>query len=178
VISQRHRGRGKVSRKLFGLRRGRVVRLLLHRRTLEHCGSNLYRCRGHGDHPALIVNELPSEKAHVLTAAYDAPSPYQTPRAGWTEELYVQVRRRGEVAGVKPSNQSGSQRVIEHGGQETALDDPGGIHEGTRGCESNLDRSLLGVDGEELPTERDRRWRERCPALHRIPEGALALHVR
>ena len=57
----------------------------------------------------------------------------------------MKVRRRGEVAGVKPSNQSGSQRVIEHGGQEAALDDPGGIHEGIRGSESNLDRSFSGL---------------------------------
>lgn len=152
--------------------------LVLNRGTAEHSGSNLYRRSGHRHHRAMFVNELPSEKTDVSTAAYDAPPSHQTPRAGWTEELYVQVCRRGEVTGVECSNQSRPQRVIEHGGQEAALDDPGGIQERVRGSEGNLDRSLLRIDRDELPTERDRRRRERCPALHCIPEGALVLHTR
>jgi hypothetical protein len=144
----------------------------------KHFSSDLCRCSGHGHHPALLVNELSGEKADILTPAYDAPSSYQTPRMGWPEELYVQVGRRSEIARIKPSHQSRSHRVIEHGGQEAALDDSGGIHEGVRGSECNFDRSILSVYREELPTERDRRCWERCPALHCIPEWALVLHIR
>ena len=90
----------------------------------------------------------------------------------------MQVHRRGEITWVKPSNQRRAKRVIEHGGQEAALDGPGRIQEGVSGGECDLDRSFLRVDRNEFPPEGNRSWRKRHSPFHCVPEGAFVLHIR
>ncbi len=89
----------------------------------------------------------------------------------------MQVCRRGEVTRVKASHERGSHRVVQHRGQEAALNETGRIYKRLAGSERDLDRSVLRADGNELPAERDRRGRKRHPAFHGVPERAYAPHA-
>jgi hypothetical protein len=53
----------------------------------------------------------------------------------------VQVGGGGELARAQRRDQSRAQRVVEHRGQETALDHPGRVQELVGGGERDLDRA-------------------------------------
>jgi hypothetical protein len=143
---------------------------------LEHLGSNLDGRCGHGDDRAFCVHELSGEEAYFAAASHDASSPEQASWAGRPQKLDMQVSRRGEVTRTEASNQRGSQRVVQHGGEKAALNDSGWIQERLGSSERNFDRSFLRADGDELPAERDRGCREWRPSFHCIPERAFAFH--
>lgn len=112
----------------------------------EHLRSNLHRCSSHGDDRAFGVKEFSGEKADVFAASNNAASPEQATWPSRAKELNMQVCRRGEVAGAETGNQCGSQRLVQHRGQESALNEPGRIQERLTGVKSDLDRPVLRTD--------------------------------
>jgi hypothetical protein len=116
---------------------------------LEPLGSDLNCGRGHGDDGAFLIQELSGEEAVVASASHNASSPEQATWPGRPQELDMQVCRRGEVTGTKASDQRGSQGVVQHRGEEAALNDPGWIQERLSSGERDLNRSLLRADRDE-----------------------------
>ena len=90
----------------------------------------------------------------------------------------MQIDRRGEVTRFEPSYEGGSKRVVEHGGQESALDYSSRIQECIRRIKRNLDGSLLGVNGYKLPTKGDCSRRQGGSALNGIPKWTRSCHHR
>jgi hypothetical protein len=92
------------------------------------------------------------------------------------QELDVQVGGGGELAGAQRRDQRRAQGVVEHRGQEAALDHPGRVQELVAGGERHLDRPGRRVDGYQFPAEQDRGRGRRDPALHHIPERPFHGH--
>lgn len=123
----------------------------------EHASSDLYRRGGYRHNSAIVVNELSGEEADVFAASNDAPASHEAAWTGWPQELHVQVSGRGEITWLEPTDQSRPKRVVQHGGQEAALHDSGGVQERVGSSECNFDRSLLRIDRYELPAKCDGR---------------------
>jgi hypothetical protein len=136
----------------------------------------LDRCCRHSNNRPLFVEEFTSEESDIPPAPHHSSAAQQTPRPGWPEELHVQVGCRSKVASIEAGNQRWSKSVVEHGGQEATLDDPGRIDERLRGVECHLNGPLLGIDIHEGPPEGHRCRRKGYSAFHRIPERALTYH--
>ena len=144
--------------------------------SVEHLGSNLRGCSSNRYDRAALVQEFSGEKANVPAATHNPPPAQQAAGPGGPQELNVQVRCRREVAGIKPGDQRRSQRVIKHRGQEAALHHSGRIQERLGGGEGDLNRSVVRVDGDEFPPERDRGSWQGCPAFDCIPEWPFTSH--
>jgi len=148
----------------------------MRRSILEHLASNLNGRCCHGDDGAVFVQEFPGEKAYVAATPNNSPSSEQATWPGRPQKLDMQVCRRSEVAGTEAGDQRGAQRVVQHGGEEAALNDAGWVQERLGGIERNHDRSLLRADGNQFPAKCDCGCRERHPAFYRVPERAFAFH--
>jgi hypothetical protein len=96
---------------------------------LEHLGPNLYGRRGHGGDGIFFVEELAGEEAGVAASPHNAAWSEWAAGPGRPQKLDMPVSRRREVTGTNASNQRGPQRVVQHRGEEAALDDPRWIQE-------------------------------------------------
>jgi hypothetical protein len=102
---------------------------VLRRWILEHVLSDLYRRSRYGHNGAICISRFPGEETDVSAASHNTAPSYQTTRTGRPQELHVQVRRRSKVTRFKSGDQRRSQRVVEHGGQEAALNDSRRVQE-------------------------------------------------
>jgi len=137
---------------------------------LSCCGRDCYDLAG-------VIGQLTRQECHVPAPADDPSAPGEPPRPGRPQELHVQVGGRGELSCAKRCPQRRAQGAVQHRRYEPALDNPCRIQELITGRERDLDCSSAGVYRHQLPAEKNcgRRWRR--PALHHVPERALACHA-
>jgi hypothetical protein len=89
----------------------------------------------------------------------------------------VQVGGGGEQARAERRHQRRAQGVVQHRRQEAALDHADRVQELIARGEGDLDRPGVRVDRQQLPAEQDPRGGRGRPALHDIPEHAIARHA-
>lgn len=136
------------------------------------------RGRGrHSNRPVVRADELTGEKAHVLAALHNPSPPRKPSGAGGAEELNMKIERRRELVLRQRRDQRRTQSVIEHRGQEPALDHTDRVRELIARLKGNLDSPLLRIHVDQLPAEKHRcRWRWDPPCLH-VPEQPTPLRI-
>jgi hypothetical protein len=98
---------------------------------------------------------------HILAALRDPPSPQRPSRSGWPEELDMKIESRRELVLRQRRDQRRPQGVIEHRGQEPALDHPDRVREPVTRLKCHLDGPLLRIHLDQFPAQDHRRrgWR-------------------
>jgi hypothetical protein len=87
---------------------------------------------------------------------HDPAAPGQSARPRRAQELHVQVGRGRKLARAKGRDERRAERVVEHRGQQAALDHADRVQEPLGRGERHLDRPGLGIDRHQLPSEQFR----------------------
>jgi hypothetical protein len=132
---------------------------------------------GRGGDQLAVLKQLGGEEADVLAASHDAPLAQQPTDPGRPRERDVEIERGRELAGTESGRERRPHRVIEHGGQEPALDVAGGVRELRLALELHLDGAGLGRDLANRDAERRRRPRRRELAVLDLPEERRSVHA-
>src|SRR5262245_57651203 len=129
-----------------------------------------------GDERSVLRAQLAGKERDRAAARDDAPVRDQRAGSGRAHEVDLELERRRKLIGLERRVERGTERIVEHRGEESALHDADRIRElGTR-REAHADRPLRLVDLEQLEAEQRRGGRRWAPALHDVPEVSLA-HV-
>ena len=103
------------------------------------------------DNLAGVVEEFAGQERHVLTPAHDPAAAGQAARTRRAQELDVQVDGWRELRWAERGDQCRAHGVVQHRGQQTALDRARRVEELPGRGKPDLDRPGLGVDRHQPP---------------------------